>query len=211
MLQQLGDEQKAAELEERVKTIKQLEILFDLLVTSIEQGEVPRNTVRLPYKGIARIAGVRRTTGEFILRLPEEDLEVPYGRIPPGEIVGVFKGMDLYPNHRVPLAEFCMEFGLVDQAREQLYYFDRVRGEKEQQRAAEIKALVEAGRSDIDDKQDAEVVAKLAIEHAEAGRTDDARKELQVLRFRYGDTPSAAPATIMRIEKAMKAGGKAGD
>ena len=211
MLQQLGDKQKAAELEERVKTIKQLEILFDLLVTRIERGEVPKNAVRLPYKGDARIAGVRRDTGEFILRLPEEDLEVPYGRLPPGEIARVLKGMKLYPNHRVALAEFCVEFGLVEQAREQLYYFDRVRGEKEQEHAEEVRGLVEEGRSDINDEKDAEALAKLAIEHAEAGRKEEAKKALQILRFRYGDTPSAVPATIMRIVKAMRAGRKAGD
>ena len=55
------------------------------------------------------------------------------GRVPPREIVKVFKGMDLYADDHVPLAEFCMECGLVELAREQLYYFDRVRGVKEQE------------------------------------------------------------------------------
>ena len=69
-----------------------------------------------------------------------------------------------------------------------------------------VRGRVESGRTDLNDEEDAEVLAELAVRHAEAGRKDEARRALGILRFRYGDTPSAAPATIARIVKAMRAG-----
>lgn len=206
MLRQVGDNQKAAELEERVKTIQQLEILFDLLLSGLERNTIRNNKIKLPYKGEARLVGARRRSSEFILRLKGEDLLLPYGRVPPGEIVRIFKEMDLYADDHVPLAEFCMEFGFVEEALAEVYYFDRVRSAKE--RAAKVRKRVESRQIGLSDEKAAEVLAKVATRHAAAGRTDEARRSLGILRFRYGDTPSAGPTTIARIVKAMMAGRK---
>ena len=110
----------------------------------------------------------------------------------------------LKPYDHVVLAEFCIDHGVLDEATREMAYADRVRP-KERAFAAMIRGrLASAAQTGGPDEKDADVLARLAIADAKAGRARQAKERLGLLTTRYARTTAAQGPHPTNIDKLIR-------
>jgi serine/threonine protein kinase len=202
LVRDLGLAAKVAELDARVSTIARSEILFSTLEVALEEGRLNGKFVAIPGRPAGQISGFDKASRNLTIKCtPGETYAVPLSTAQPRQIAELFRSLTIPAYDHLVLAEFCLEHGLVDEAKREMPHADRVRP-NHRAFATMIKALVNSGTTGgSPDEADANVLVELAIAEAHAGDVDAAQARLDLLNTRYARTSAAAEAA--RIEQAL--------
>jgi len=207
-LRALGRHDRLAELDAYVGSIGRQRQLFDALVRWLREGAVVAETIVLPGGARVRVTGVRPADMDFYIRTEGgEDRRLPWDQLPPSEVLKLYGAMPSEPYWQLLAVEFCLEHGLVREARGLMAAVRRVRPE-DKARAEALAARAEAADPDRrPDEQDAETLAAWASEAAGQGKPDEARGLIELLRTRYALTQAASADRLEEIEAAVRRGG----
>ncbi|MHC5055637.1 MAG: protein kinase domain-containing protein [Planctomycetota bacterium] len=191
MYRRQGKGTRADELGLRVQSITRIEILFEMFLRRTAEMALARHAIALPGGARGRVVGARRGTEELVVRTESGATKrVKWDRFHPEEVVTLFRAMKLTPDDRLVLAEFCLEHGLIVQARQELLYASRVRPENAPLAQA-LKERAQGGAAARPDEDDAKTLAGLAFSQAAEGQVARARELLDLLKTRYAETSPA--------------------
>ncbi|MHC4503966.1 MAG: protein kinase domain-containing protein, partial [Planctomycetota bacterium] len=127
MLVKQGMAARAAEFGARVEAITRAEILFETFLRRVDEGKLRDRRVAAPGGVVGRLVGVRRDTAALVVAVPTGgERRVRWERFPPAEMLKLFRAMRPSPAERLSIAEFCLEHGMVHEARSELRYANRV-------------------------------------------------------------------------------------
>ena len=186
-----GKGARADEIERKIKAITRPEILFDMLLKNITQMKLRQHTVTVPGGPVGRVVGVRKESTEFTVRAESGGGgNVKWDRLPPGEIVNLFRAMGPTPDDRLVIAGFALDHGLASDAKKELMYASRVRSENAPL-ARLLKFRAQVGTPVRPDEKDAKTLADLALSEVAEGSVDAAREHLELLKTRYAETAAA--------------------
>ncbi|MHC4247753.1 MAG: protein kinase domain-containing protein [Planctomycetota bacterium] len=191
MYRRQGKGTRADELGLRVQSITRIEILFEMFLRRTAEMALARHAIALPGGARGRAVGARRGSEELVVRTESGvTRRVKWDRFHPEEVVTLFRAMKLKPDDRLVVAEFCLEHGLIVQARQELLYASRVRPENAPLAQA-LKERAQGGAAARPDEDDAKTLADLAFSQAAEGQVARARELLDLLKTRYAETTSA--------------------
>ncbi len=195
MFRRHGKQTRADSLGLRIKSITRMEILFDMLLRRTAELALERHTIALPGDARGRVVGARRGSEELVVRTESGTTQrVKWDRLHPEEVVTLFRAMELTPRDRLVAAEFCLEHGLIVEARQELRYASRIRPEDIPLSQA-LKERAEGSPPTRPDEKDAGTLADLALAEAEEGRVKIAKSLLDLLKARYAETNAARTRT----------------
>ncbi len=211
-LREQGTFERAEELDGRVEAIIRSENLFDKLLARIAAAQLKAHSIEVPagprgrvIKG--RVIGARKKTDELVMRTESgPEARIDWGRLPAAEILKLFRAMPLEPADRLTIAEFCLEHGLLAEARRELIYTTRVGPQHRELALALLARARNTSAVRSPDEEDAATLAEFALVEATAGRVGEARKAHLLLTTRYAATAVSGAARVS-IEQAIRAAG----
>jgi len=187
----LGKGARADEIERKIKAITRPEIRFEMLLRKIAERKLGQHTVSVPGGPVGRVVGARKESTEFTVRADSgAGGSVKWDRLPPGEIIKLFRAMAPTPDDRLVIAGFALDHGLAAEAKKELMYASRVRSENAPL-ARLLKFRAQVGTPIRPDEKDAKTLADLALSEVAEGRVDAAREHLELLKTRYAGTAAA--------------------
>jgi serine/threonine protein kinase len=205
MFRNQGKRARADELGRRIAAIQRPEILFDLLLGRAAEMKLGKHTIAVAGGPKGRVVGARKESEEFFVRTESgAGTRVKWDRLPPAEIVKLFRAMKPTPDDRLVIAAFALDHGLVSHAKKELLFANRVRAENVPL-ARILKFRVKIGAPALPDEVDAKTLADLALSVAEKGDTKKALEFLELLQTRYAET-EAARTRVEEIGEAIAAG-----